>query len=256
MLFRSTQRQVIYGAIACLLVAFAPSSAQADSIHDAVRAKDFDTAQALLDANPDLRQSVDTRGNTPLHIAAALAKDMKWLELTYDESVLNAKDGMGRTPLFTAAGSTSSATLWLLEKGADSTITNRIENAMPLHWAAESNELENARALLAHGAEVNAPRALGSTALGIAARFRQSDMVALLLEHGADVDAANVRGWAALHFAARNGDLDSARHLVEAGADPMAKALDGASPQSLAEERGHQELLDLFNQAASRSTEK
>src|SRR4051794_25384108 len=51
---------------------------------------------------------------------------------------------------------------------------------------ALSNDLDQARLLLQHGALVNARNSRGKTALHIAARLGHLDFVGLLLEHKAD----------------------------------------------------------------------
>lgn len=54
---------------------------------------------------------------------------------------------------------------------------------------------------------------LGDTALHLAARARDGDLVKLFIEAGCNVDAANEQGQTVLHIAALNGD-DSIIRLV------------------------------------------
>ena len=60
------------------------------------------------------------------------------------------------------------------------------------------------------------------TALAIAVKQRNSELVQLLLASGADVNnpETRMRGGTALEAAARNGDIEMARWLLDQGADP------------------------------------
>lgn len=85
--------------------------------------------------------------------------------------------------------------------------------------------------------------------LGLAAFFRQPDVVRLLLERGADVDAvarnAQVRT-TALQAAAASGDNESARLLVDAGADADAAQPGGFTALHSAAMSGNRELVELL----------
>ena len=81
---------------------------------------------------------------------------------------------------------------------------------MPLNtqfvWAAKAHALDRMEALLAKGADINAPQAPGSfTALDVAADRGYAKVVQWLLDHGADPARSFHHGTAA---------LDAARHRV------------------------------------------
>lgn len=104
----------------------------------------------------------------------------------------------------------------LLEKGADVNLASRnAQHVMPLHSAVAHQHLAIAKALLAHGADVNAIQADNFTPLHEAAQNGQADMLHLLLTHGAHV---NVR-----------------------------KA-DGETPLTIAQKQGHQEVVAILQQ--------
>jgi ankyrin repeat protein len=89
-----------------------------------------------------------------------------------------------------------------------------------LMTAARTGNVDVVKALLAHGAHVNATEHLrGQTALMWAVAEAHLDVVEILIRHGADVHARSMRGSTPLLFAARAGDLESARALIAAGAD-------------------------------------
>ena len=93
--------------------------------------------------------------------------------------------------------------------------------ATPLHDAAWSGNLEIARYLMEHGANVKARHAEGgSQPLGLRRASRTIfAMVELLLAHGADVRAADNSGETPLHLAVDRGYLALVELLIVRGAD-------------------------------------
>ena len=108
----------------------------------------------------------------------------------------------------------------LLEHGAD---PNRVDasGATALMWAVP--DLEKARLLVARGANVNARSATERTPLLVAAAYpRRVDLLRLLLERGADLRAEDRTGATALSLAVRSADVEVVRFLVDRGLDPNA----------------------------------
>ena len=85
--------------------------------------------------------------------------------------------------------------------------------------AAGDGHLDELRALVRAGAQLEETNEVGSTALTQPANNGQHDCVEFLLGAGADVHAADDEGYTALHYAAMKGQLECARLLVGAGAD-------------------------------------
>ena len=106
----------------------------------------------------------------------------------------------------------------LLDRGANPNAAMG-NGATALMWAMP--DLEKARLLVAHGAEVNArSNNQGRTPLLIAAGMPASvETLRFLLEKGADLRARDRGGEHALGFAARTADVDVVRFLVERGID-------------------------------------
>jgi ankyrin repeat protein len=78
---------------------------------------------------------------------------------------------------------------WLLDHGADPNVTSDGSGEAPLHGvAASAPKLATVRQLLAHGADVNLPRADGRTPFHIAVRHGNVAVAAVLREHGARAD--------------------------------------------------------------------
>jgi ankyrin repeat protein len=90
-----------------------------------------------------------------------------------------------------------------------------------LIWAVP--DLAKVRALLDRGAAVNARTETERTALLVAASYpRTSDLLRLLLERGADLHAQDRGGATALSLALRSADVEVVRFLVDRGLDPAA----------------------------------
>ena len=109
----------------------------------------------------------------------------------------------------------------LLDAGAD-VDARRADGATALLWAAHWDDHEAVRLLLAAGADVNAADDHGVTPLVRAAENASSGLVATLLAAGADANAAQTSGLTPLMVAARTGSGPLVRTLLAAGADVNA----------------------------------
>ena len=107
-----------------------------------------------------------------------------------------------------------------------------LQGATPLFLAAEVNNLDVIKTLVAAGADPLLPNERGTTPLMMAAgagtdvqrerelpeRATAVETAKFLVEHGADVNAAGQYGWTALHAAAYQGLNDVIAYLVSKGA--------------------------------------
>ncbi len=90
------------------------------------------------------------------------------------------------------------------------------------------------------GVDVNAPGAMGRTALHRAVSGQHVAVVRLLLERGADVATADRNGRTPLHWAAVVGSVPCAELLCDGGADIAACTKgSGATPLHMAADSGH-----------------
>jgi N-acyl-D-amino-acid deacylase len=131
----------------------------------------------------------------------------------------NVMDADG-TPALMAAALFADADMvdLLLQRGADPNRTGP-GGATALMWAVP--DIEKVRGLLSHGANVNARSDTERTALLVAASYPGTvNVLRLLLDRGADLAAQDRGGSTALSLAVRSADVEVVRFLVDKGLDP------------------------------------
>ncbi|MES2462897.1 MAG: ankyrin repeat domain-containing protein [Armatimonadota bacterium] len=89
-----------------------------------------------------------------------------------------------------------------------------------LRSAVVARDIETVRNLLASGAAVNETGDYGWTALMLAVKYKQLEIVRLLMAHSADTELYNSHGKAALHHAIDGDDAASALALLQGGTSP------------------------------------
>ncbi len=117
----------------------------------------------------------------------------------------------------------------------------------PVADAAQRGDLEEVRALLKTGADVNAAQGDGMTALHWAALRGDVDMARVLVYAGANLESTTRLGaYTALHLASRNGRADMVAALLAAGADPRAPTSTGVTPLHLAADAGSADAIEIL----------
>ena len=104
----------------------------------------------------------------------------------------------------------------------------------PLHWAAEMENVQAARALLASGADVKARDGYGNTPLHVAARAGGAAVAQLLLAHGAEATVTAYNKYTPLHLAAWSGNAKIIKLLLAKGADVKAADYNSRTPLNYA----------------------
>lgn len=156
-------------------------------------------------SDPDL---VESKGFTPLHIAAAKgSRECVLLLLKYGANV-NKKDDDGNTPLWEAiVGKHWSIANLLYENGAR---FDRESEGNFLCLAAQKNDLDAMMELLKYGVDINATNHQGLTALHVAIMQERPEIVKFLLQNGADIDKPDTEGQTPITLIETNQQLCAA----------------------------------------------
>jgi ankyrin repeat protein len=111
----------------------------------------------------------------------------------------------------------------LIQRGANVNAP-RPDGATALHWAAQSDDLEMANLLIRAGANVSAADREGATPMLLVSVNRSAAMIEKLIAAGADVNAPLTKYRdAPLMMAARTGNTDAIQVLLDHGAQVNAK---------------------------------
>ena len=183
--------------------------------------------------------AVDSAGNTLLHYSArqgphdeASQKDLFGL-LTEVGVDMNQQNNLGQTAFYVAAATAGSSStnnpgpLDILTGVQCKSDVNTMDHRdiRPIHLGAILGE-RRMRWLLFKGAEPFVVTRDGQSALHIAARARQSNVLGLLvdlclLHNRLDfINDEDQRGRTALHYACLSGRIESVRILLDSGANP------------------------------------
>lgn len=129
------------------------------------------------------------------------------------------------------AGTPSDQQLWMaafngqmdqvraaLDQGADVNFRGK-GNVTPLVAAARNGHFDVIKYLVEHGADINKRDNVREKSALLAAAFKgHYDIAEYLIEHGADINAQGVNGWTPLHDAAFVGNFRTVKLLVDHGA--------------------------------------
>ncbi|MFC1652087.1 ankyrin repeat domain-containing protein [Planctomycetota bacterium] len=238
-------------------------------LHCAAHKGRADVADLLLAQGAKL-EVTNLYGQTPLHLAAdAGSRKVAGLLLARGANI-EARTKYDRTPLGMALNKSNNKTgmaEFLLDKGADikakegdETLLHRAINGnrpgivkflltkgldtTALNKVAFFGQLEEVKALVAKGANVNEKDACGYSPLHCAICGRHTKLVIFLIESGTDINAQVDNGRFPLFYA----DRDIAKLLVAKGADVKLKDKMGESVLHWAVNRNnHQGDIELIN---------
>ncbi len=200
------------------------------NIHEAARAGDLGTVQALVAKSPDLAGASDDGGRTPLHLASA-GGHLQVVTYLLSRSVdVDAVDNTRATALHRAAAAGHDEVARLLVERKANIDFQDAEGQTPLSEACIGGHLAVATRLLAAGASVHTPDSYARTPLLLAARQSGDvDIARLLIDRKADINARDKFGDTPLNLAAWRGFGPVVDLLLERGAaipqDARARSL-------------------------------
>lgn len=193
-----------------------------------------------------------------LHAAAARGDVAEIDRLAASGAAREATDGRGRTPLHVAIHQRQhDAARVLLRLGANAKAQDADRYDI-ITIAAVANDIIGLKVALEGGGD---PRAVTSrydgTALIAAAHLGHVEAVRTLIAAGAPLDHVNNLGWTALIESIVLGDggrnhTDTLTALVLAGANVNIPDRNGASPLSLARQRGYTDMARILSEAGAR----
>ena len=131
-------------------------------------------------------------------------------------------------------------------------------SAFPVLWASDDfqtavwgNDLAAITRLAPEAANIDARGTNGKTALMIAAKSGDFELVGQLLKLGADPNAANINGGTPIMFAAISGEILTIKILIDAGVDVSAQGSNGWGALMVAAAKGHLKATRLILDAGA-----
>ncbi|HXR99435.1 MAG TPA: ankyrin repeat domain-containing protein [Pyrinomonadaceae bacterium] len=207
---------------------------------DAATRGDIAKVKEMLQRNPSLAQSKDQNG------LSVVLKATYYGQRNVVEALLDS--GVQLNVFEAAATGQTDRVRALIEQDPALVNSYSPDGFAPLSLAAFFGHPDTVDALLAAGAEVNAPsrETMKLTPLASALATGHNQIARTLIEHGANVNAKGDTDVTPLHTAAARGNIEAATFLLEHGADINATTTDGKKPISYAEERNHPEMVDFL----------
>jgi ankyrin repeat protein len=210
-------------------VSIGGSGAQGN-IHEAARAGDLATVQAMVAKSPDLAGARDESGRTPLHLASASGHFQVVTHLLSRSVDIDAVDNTRGTALHLAAAAGHDEVVRLLMERMATIDAQDADGYTPLARACARGHLAVATRLLSAGASVHTANAYARTPLLLVARESgHVELARLLLDRKADIDARDKFGDTSLNLAAWRGFRPVVDLLLERGAaipeDARARSL-------------------------------
>lgn len=250
-------------------------------LFDTIRYGPMKTAIDLLKEMPNLAQTTDNRGYTPLHYAALYGPPKMVQVLRQADAKIDAQDHSGNTPLHYSCAEMAAALIAmnasiesqnlqgstalhlaakkgeeekvgiLLAANANVQVQDKLQNT-PLHYAAWAGHYKIVKMVLGRGADVDSVNKLGMTPLSLAIAKPYSNqlerIVSLIFGANANVHTPNKDGNTALHHAAMNQNSKILKLLLQEGGDIHLANLKGLTVWNLGQRPGRHEIKKAISE--------
>ncbi|HEY4111548.1 ankyrin repeat domain-containing protein [Puia sp.] len=218
-------------------------SAQSHSLNDAVRRNSLEETKALLRNGADVNGYDDDSDNVLIN--AALYASVECMEvLLQHHADPNLPNRYGHRPLMLCTNDRDKMNL-LVQYGARINDTAKSGNSALLMACTGYGKYETVKWLIERGADLKARRWNAETALLRACRFSDTLTINLLLSKGFEIDA-HPWGYTALYMAVRTGNWDVVTCLVNHGADVNIPDEDNNPPVMWAAVAGNVAVVKLL----------
>ncbi|GAB6027875.1 hypothetical protein CHUAL_002089 [Chamberlinius hualienensis] len=219
----------------------------------AVKENKVAIAEKLLEMNCSLNDKAKDNMSC-IHLASLYAKEEMLKLFQARKATANITGGpKDQLPIHMVCSRTSGSSVSLLQLllrmcNKECRVQPDKDGNIPLFLAIEAGNLGMCKELLSQmgDAQVRIKKANGETALHLATRRHDIDLVKMFVDYGANVDAQNEDGYTPLHIAAINGDENLIKCLFVVKANPNIPDKLDRTPLHIATERGETGIVELL----------
>ncbi|KAI1775313.1 ankyrin repeat-containing domain protein [Hypoxylon cercidicola] len=186
----------------------------------------------------------DKFGQAPIHSAAAAGQLEAVQLLVQLGSDVTWRTSLGRTVGHLAAQSRNPAILEYHGLTANHLLMmeDKKYRSTMLHLAVEANDYESVEALLCHNVNVDRQDRFGHSAVALAARQGNLEILRLLADNDASLQTLSLGGNSPIHLAARKNHLEVMHYLLENDVDIEFVNKKGETPLHIASRQRHHRL--------------